>query len=323
MNNKMKTIGIFAPSKSIGQISNQLIDTGIQKLREIGFNCKFSKNCKSNYRYLSGTISQRVADFHDLLDDPEIDLIMSFYGGYNTNELLEHLDFDLVEKSDKKIVGFSDFTAVLNAIYSKLTIESYHGPAFINFCDPNISDETIKSFKFEISHMPQYLISPSWYAYDAWYLKDGFGPRERHKHPGWIVVTPGKMEGILIGGNIDTFLSIIGTPFMPDHKGTILLLEGPINMNVGEFRRGLTQLRQSKVLSEIKGLIFGQTKFLGMNIKDSNTNLIEIVRLVTDGYTYPILANTNFSHIDPIFTLPIGGRVRVEVKDKPVVHTKI
>jgi muramoyltetrapeptide carboxypeptidase len=158
------------------------------------------------------------------------------------------------------------------------------------------------------------LISPKEYASDEWFLKKNFKPREVHSHPGWAVLKPANVSGILVGGNLETFLALIGTPYLPHCKDKILLLESTEH-NPAKFDRDITQLRHSGILNRLKGLIIGQFPATSAL---SNQQLVEnIVLANTLTQDYPILLNTNFSHVDPLYTIPIGGKVSIGIDTEP------
>lgn len=313
--NRKKGIGIIAPSLSLSAISPSLIEIGRERLESLGFLVKFGQHSKGGNSYVSGTIEERLSDIHKFLDDDDIDIIMAAFGGYNSNQLINHLDYEKIKATNKMFIGYSDVTILLNAIYSETGMPTIHGPAFVNFCNPNIMDETLQYFLKVINKQNKvaYYASNK-YAYDDWYLKENYGPRDIKDHQGWQFVKEGKGTGILIGGNLESFLALAGTRYFPDTKDKIILMEDVASTTIGKFLRELTQLDQMGVLSNIKGIIIG--KFGDEMEVNRQKELVAMLLNVTKDYDFPIIINTNFSHVDPIYTICIGSMVTINSNDE-------
>ena len=309
--NKKIGIGIIAPSLSLSKIDSQLIEKGISKLESLGFGVKIGKNAQKSNGYISGSIEERLSDINMFLEDPSIDIIMAAFGGYNSNELVPHLNFKKIKKSNKLFMGYSDTSILLNVIYNQTNIETVIGPAFVSFCNPNIFDETLRYFleiindKKIIKYFP-----PKEYAYDNWYLKENYGPRECKAHQGWEFIKKGKCEGKLIGGNLESILALAGTKYFPKTKDKVLLVEDNANEDIGKFHREIVQLEQLGVLKDIRGLIVG--KFADTLQIDQGRLLRNLLLEVTKAYNIPIVINTNFSHVDPNYAICIGSHIILE-----------
>lgn len=314
---KDKVIGIFSPANPMTKIDNQLVRFGIDHLESLGFKVKFAKNAYAENNYTAGSIKERVDDIHQLYLDPEVTLLMSAYGGYNSNQLLDYLDYGLIKENPKPMIGYSDVTALLNGIYAKTNIETMHGPSFISFANPTIFDDFLTSFISMVDRKENIkLVNSLHYASDEWYLKKDFKPRDMHLHQGWMILKPADSSGILIGGNLETFLALIGTEYLPACQGKILLIESTEN-NPAKFDRDITQLKQVGILDKINGLIIGQ---FPVQSQLNNAEVLEKIILEnTKNKSYPILYNANFSHTDPLYTLPIGGKVEIKSVSPPFV----
>lgn len=321
MNNKPLTLGIFAPANPMAYINPALIELGIKHLNALGIQLKFASNVDAKHGHTAGTIEERVADLHELLLDDDVTMLMAVYGGFNSNQLLEYINYDLIKEKAKPIIGYSDITALLNAIYIKTGVKTFHGPAFISFCNPTVFPEFIETMFAVIRHEADVqLKAPTRWASDDWFLKENFQPRDVYPHNGWTSIKEGAAQGVLLGGNLETLLALAGTPYLPDFTDKILLLES-VEDNPAKFDRDITQLKLMGVLGKIKGLIIGQFP-KSSALSDSNI-LREIIDLHTKDQSYPILADTNFSHVDPLYTLPIGGEVSINASPKPSVTIKI
>lgn len=320
MKQTQPTIGLVSTSYSLSFIDERLRKIGMETLNKLGFNYEVGKNAYKTIDYIAGTLDERVQDFTGFLKDSAVDIIMSVIGGYNSNQLLPHLDYDLIAEIGKKIVGFSDTTALLNAIYTKTGRVTYLGPSFVTFCNPCLYSETVEYFfrvivqgEDNVSYIP-----PKRYAYDDWFLKENFGPREEFSHKGWNFVREGVGKGILVGGNLETFLSLAGTEYLPDMEGKVLLIEGNVNEKPAYVDRQLHQLEQMHVFDKIEGLIVGQ---YGNSFYESEM-FFRLLRNVTGKKKVPIVVDAEFSHVDPIYTIPIGGTVLLNSQNKEITLLK-
>jgi len=313
---KGDTIFVHAPANTGADLPERLIEIGISQIEAIGFKVRLSNNINKRGKFGVATIKERLSDLEDGLHDADVSLLMPVFGGYNSNQLLDYIDFDLIKKEEKTIIGYSDITALLNGIYAKTGIKMLHGISFASFCDPNIFCESINSFLQVINGEKNIeLHCPDWYADDLWYLKEDFGPREKRKHPGWWIIREGESTGRLAGGNLDTLLALSGTPFFPEMDEKILLVESGFDENPRKFIRLFTQLSQLGILKSIKGVIIGQ--FAHNSILANEDTLKDILSDFLTGTNYPVIANVNLSHTDPIYTIPIGGLVKVNASGIP------
>lgn len=127
-------IRIVSPSSSVARIGG--FDANLPAktaLENLGFRVSFSKNYLANDMLGSASIDERVADLHDAFADPSVDAILATIGGFNANELLPYLDYQLIANNPKIICGYSDTTAILNAIFAKTGIKTYMGANYAGF----------------------------------------------------------------------------------------------------------------------------------------------------------------------------------------------
>ena len=114
---RLKNIEVIAFSRSLGMICDENINYAKQKLKELNYNVSFSKNSSVCDSFISSSIKSRISDLHKAITNENVDIILSVLGGYNCNQLLDYIDYNLIEKIPKKICGYSDITVLLNAIY--------------------------------------------------------------------------------------------------------------------------------------------------------------------------------------------------------------
>lgn len=300
----MKNIMVCTLSRSLGMICNENIILAKNKLEEIGFNVNFSKNAYVTDSFISSSIKKRIFDFHDAIKNKEVDIILSVLGGYNSNQLLDYIDYDLIKKYPKIICGYSDITVILNAIYAKTGITTYLGPTFHSFAMKQGLEQTIKYFKMAINNESYYLEDPEYYSSDKWYNNQE--NRKFIKNNGCIVINEGVAEGTIIGGNLCSFNLLQGTSYIPSLKDKILFIEE--DALVGEefpyeFDRNLISLIQQKDFDKVKGIVIGRPQ------TQTKMNLTKWKKILNkkELKNIPIIINANFGHTTPNATIPIGG----------------
>lgn len=318
----MKNIMVCALSRSLSMICEENIELAKKKLEHLGFNIEFSKNAYVKDSFVSSSINKRISDLHSAVKNENVDIILSVLGGYNCNQLLDYIDYDLIKENPKIICGYSDITVVLNAIYAKTGITTYLGPTFHSFAMKKGLEQTIDYFKKSINHEEYYLKDPNYYSSDKWY--DNQENRKFIKNKGCIVINGGKAEGIIIGGNLCSFNLLQGTPYMPSLKDKILFIED--DSLVGkefpyEFDRNLVSLIQQKDFDKVKGIVIGRSQIqTGMTL----TKWKKILNK-KELKTIPIIINANFGHTTPNATIPIGGYCVVDTckKNKILIQNKV
>ena len=265
-------IRVIAPSGSLGLLSQETIDIAKGRLEEMGFRVSFSKNVEEMDEFASSSIKSRVDDLHEAFADKNVKAILTVIGGFNVNQILSHLDYDLIKNNPKILCGYSDITALSNAIYAKTGLVTYSGPHFSTFGMLKGIDYTIDYFKKCFMEDENFEIVPSkeW-SDDVWYLDQE--KREFIENKGCSVINEGEAEGKIIGGNLCTFNLLQGTEFMPSLENSILFIED--DGDTGElcdveFDRNLQSLIHQPNFEKVKGIVIGRfqedSKSTGQNL---------------------------------------------------------
>ena len=110
------TVRLVAPSLSASIIEPQSMGHRDQRLESKGLKVQVAKHAMGSRGHTSGTIMERAGDVMDAFRDPDVDLVMSVIGGFNSNQLLPSLDYKVIRESRKPFIGYSDVTALNNAI---------------------------------------------------------------------------------------------------------------------------------------------------------------------------------------------------------------
>ncbi|WP_049618570.1 S66 family peptidase [Streptococcus sp. X13SY08] len=236
-------IRVLSPSSSIQHIGGFEANLSArERLEKLGFRVSFSKHYLEHDLFDSAPIASRVEDLHEAFADDSVDAILATIGGFNSNELLPYLDYDLIEKHPKIICGYSDTTAILNAIYTKTGMKTYMGYSYSSFKMEAGQNYQTTAWLNAVTQ-EKYQLTPSQEcSSDPWY--DPSQPR--HFMPTeWKVYNHGKAQGTAIGGNLSTFSLLRGTPYTPQTEKYVLFVEEAEGYPPEHFLRELAALLQA------------------------------------------------------------------------------
>jgi muramoyltetrapeptide carboxypeptidase len=290
------TIGLVAPSGSI--INQDNLNSGIHILNEAGFNLKFHRDFRKTPGYLAGSDQERAEEFNTLWSDPEVKAIIAARGGYGSLRMLDMLDWELIRKNPKILIGFSDITALLTAIFKKTGLVTFHGPVVTTL--DSIDEQSRRSFFNTLTGQAPAFIKP-----------------DKIK-----ILKNGKAKGRLLGGNLTTLAHLLATPHELSWENIILFIE-----DVGEssyrLDRLLTHLSQAKRLDGLSGLILGSfTNDKGEEEPDLTKTVYNRVLELFDEVDIPILANFPTGHSRRNLTLPLGINVEIDSSSKKIYPDK-
>ena len=304
-------VRVIAPSRSLSMISQKTIDFALGRFRSLGLKVSFGKHVSEADDFVSSSISSRVEDLHTAFSDRNVKAIITAIGGFNANQLLSYIDFDLIKKNQKLFCGYSDITVLQNAFFSKTGLVCYSGPHFSTFGMELGFEYTQEYFKKCLFSEKPFVVqsSPEW-SDDAWYINQK--DRTFQKNPGFKIWNSGQAQGTLVGGNLCTLNLIQGTEYMPSLKDSILFLEddefGGKDSAV-EFDRNLQSLIHLPDFKHVQALLIGRFQ-KGSHLSD---NLLEqIIKTKRELNNIPVISNLDFGHTSPYLTLPIGGTAKIE-----------
>lgn len=251
----------------------------------------------------------------NMFKNDNINVLMSLTGGYTTNTHLDSINYREVAQNPKIVVGYSDTTALLLALYTKIKLVTFYGPALIGTFGeyPNINSYTAKNFNDIMTYnggIYTYEEAETQSMSNYFWDKEDEKELEYSKFDGWKSNNKGTASGILIGGNLNTILSLLGTEYIPDFKNKILFIEDAFT-SPQKFNRDMETLRQNKILHQINGIIVGT--FFGVNETQSCFE-----KILNEYIDKPMIYNVNFGHSNPIMTIPIGVSAKID-SDKPMI----
>lgn len=314
--NKLKSgdeVRVIAPSHSMGIISSDNKALAIRALEKLGLHVTFGQHVDEQDMMYSSSIASRIADLHEAFSDQNVKAILTVIGGYNSNQLLEFMDYDLIKQNPKIFCGFSDITALGNAITHKTGLVTYSGVHFSSFGMQKGFEYSLEHFKkiFFDSNEISLIPSKEW-SDDAWYLDQD--KRVFHPNPGCKVIHPGQTEGRIIGGNLGTLRLLCGTPYMPSLDSAVLFLEAvshSTSIDVHKFDRDFQALIHSPDFGKVRAIVIGRFEnHFGM----TDETLRAILGTKPALNNIPIIADADFGHTTPIFTFPIGGLCRLQAE---------
>ncbi|AHY46290.1 putative proteins homologs of microcin C7 resistance protein MccF [Rubrobacter radiotolerans] len=288
---------------------------------DLGFPVSYSEHAEEIDLFYSSSVASRLEDLHAAFSDPEVRAIMTVLGGYNSNQLLSGLDFDLIRENPKAFCGFSDITALQNAMLARADLVTYYGPHFSSFAMRDGIGYTREYFVRAVMDSGQspdlYEVLPAdHWSDDLWYADQDRRIFERNA--GYRVLNEGEVEGRFIGGHLGTFLLLCGTSFMPDIRGAILMIEADNETKPQHFARELQSLVMQPGFEDVCGLVIGRFQ------RDSQMDadiLNGIVAAQPELRGVPVLADASFGHTTPVFTFPVGGTGRIEaVNEAPRLY---
>lgn len=314
------TIAIFSPSSAATAWAPKRTQRAWRFLEAKGFTLLAGKLTGKQDGYRSGTIQERAEEFNVLLRNPEVSCIMATIGGMNSNSLLPYLDYEAFARNPKIIVGYSDVTAILLALYAKTGITTYYGPAFVaSFGEMSPFVEQTYRYWFDVvgttaSFPYQLQMPPAWS--EEWLEWESQSRSKHAQKNAWETIVPGCVQGRVIGGNLNTLQGFWGSEYFPEiQSGDILLLEDSLK-DAATVERSFAFLKVNGVFEKIGGVILG--KHEQFNDQGTGRKPSAILQEVIGDTKIPILAEFDCCHTHPMMTLPLGSIIRLDATNKAV-----
>jgi len=281
-----------------GPVSHNKLEKGKEYLRKRGFRVAVGKFVEARSGFFAGTDSERLEDFHKMFFSPEVRAVFISRGGYGCSRLLSGIDYTLIRRRPKVLVGFSDITAIQLALHRLSGLVTFYGPMVSSDMSGRLSDKFEEQFWSTISkgekNSGQSLFQFS---------------RVR-------IIKHGKASGRLLGGCISLINSLLGTIYFPDFRNSILFLED-INEEPYRIDRHLTQLRLAGVFKSIKGLVFGKFAHCkSIDRRFSNITVDDVITEQTAELDIPVISNVAFGHVPRKLTLPQGVKANIDTWNK-------
>ena len=292
-------IRIIAPSGSLTRVRTDVLERSLAYLDENGFRVTYSTNCREMDSFSSSSVESRAADLHEAFADPDVKAVMACIGGFNVNQILPYIDYDLIRANPKILCGYSDITALLNAVYARTGLVTYHAPHLAAL-----------GFLREREYTHKYLTA-------CLMNEDPISVTPSETAGSYTVLQEGTCEGEIVGGNLCTLNLLQGTPYMPDLRDKVLFIEDDNIMGdyfPYEFDRNLQSLLQVSGAESVRGIVFGRF--------DESCRLTEdTIRAIVKGKVpagIPVVFGTDFGHVFPMISFPVGGRVKLSANGEGI-----
>jgi len=284
------TVGIVSPANAMFHTVD--IDILEETLDALGLKMKLAPNALSRYGYFGGTDDERASDVNTMFADPDVAAILPFRGGWGCNRILPLLDYPAIQQNPKALIGYSDITGLLVALYARTGLVTFHAPSGMS----------------------------TWNAFTADYLRRVLfdaeavtmtNPTDKGDNLAQVenriqTITPGIVQGPLVGGNLTVLSALMGSDYLPDWSGHILFLED-IGEAVYRIDRMMTQLKLAGVLDQIAGFIFGHCTDCEPNSGGyASLTLEEVLNDHIKPLGIPAFRGAMIGHIRDKFTVPVG-----------------
>lgn len=290
-------IGLIAPGYAI---KPEVLDEAIKALKSMGLRPIYTHRIIGNeYGYFSNTDEERANDLNEMFANKKVDAILCARGGYGCTRLLDKIDYAQITKTPKALIGFSDVTALLNAIEKRTGLVTFHGPVGSTLNDPYSIAQLEKiimypstSTKIEnIERLEKQLLTNA--EYDRYTIFDGIS------------------TGKLVGGSLTLINALIGTPHEIDFTDALVCIE---DVEEAPYRidRMLTQLIDGKTFTKSAGIIFGVCAGCNESTNSNSFTLKEVLMDRIGPLGIPAVYGMSFGHVKNNFTFPIGTKAELD-----------
>ncbi len=306
---KGDVVGIVSPSSPILPELKKNFEQGVKTLEEeFGLKVKYTERIFDKYFYNAGTREARIKEFNEVWADPEVKMVLMSLGGHTANHLLDGIDYEMIKNNPKIFAGISDGTTLLNPIFTKTGLITYHGPDLI-FTFGQSMTQQIKENIWQTFFTNEEI---NLQANKNWVHQEN----SEIKNPGWRTVRSGKASGVLVGGHLGSLCDLINAGYSPEFEDKILFLEG--TEEDFETDSQLTRLKLAGVFEKINGIILGWFEdFAGQGYKNRRP-VKDILLEVTKNYDFPILEISDLGHNVENYVFPIGAKAVLDVDKKEI-----
>lgn len=306
---KGDTLGLIAPGYTF---PDEVLDEAVETLKVMGYEPYYTSRIYKGHGYFSNTDEERAADLNHMFANPLVDGILCMRGGYGCTRIMQRIDYELIKRNPKALIGFSDVTALLNGIHKETGLVGFHGPVGSTLD----TDYNIASFQKILQGNKGYEFIENVTMDTPFRNKEEF---EKY------TITPGMVSGQLCGGSLTLINALIGTPHEIDFTDKLVCIEdveeAPYRMD-----RMLTQLIEGKSFRNAAGIIIGVCAGCNESTNPKSFSLKEVILDRIQPLGIPSAYGMSFGHIKDNFTFPIGinaefnaEKMTIRLLEKPVI----
>ncbi|GAB3019515.1 S66 peptidase family protein [Spirosoma pulveris] len=283
------TIGLFCPAAPA--FTRETVQIAEESLQALGFKTIVGPHAYDRYGYLAGRDADRAADLHALFDNRTVKAVMAIHGGWGCARLLPLLDYSLIQRNPKILIGYSDVTALLLGIYAKTGLVTFHGP---------VASATFNAYT--VDWFRRLLLEG-----ETLTMKNPTDKGDNLTQVQNRITTlrPGLARGRLMGGNLTVLSHLIGSTYLPDWKNAILFLEDT-HEDVYRMDRMFNHLKLAGILDQITGFVFGKCTDCGPGSGYGSLTLDDVLTEYIIPLNKPAYSGAMIGHINDKFTVPVG-----------------
>jgi muramoyltetrapeptide carboxypeptidase len=268
-----------------------------ETLEALGLASKPGRYAMSRYGYLAGKDAERAEDVNSMFADNDVQAILAIRGGWGCARILPLLDYDLISRHPKVLVGYSDITALILAVYARCGFATFHGPDGISTWNA-----------FTVDYFKRVLFAGETVTMSN---PETTGDDLAQKRDRVVTITGGTARGRLMGGNLSVLAGMVGSPYLPDWEGAILFLEDT-GEDVYRVDRMITQLRLAGILDRLSAFVFGKCTRCGPGEGYGSLTLEEVFADHIRPLGIPAWYGAMIGHIKDKFTVPIGIEAEID-----------
>lgn len=307
-------IRIIAPSEGLApKLTEDMRKQGVERLESLGLQVSFGKYVEEQNDFDTAPVEHRLEDLHEAFRDPEVNAILSANGGSSANQLLKHIDYDLIQENPKVFCGLSDLTEITSAVYLHSQLVTYYGPHFSMIAASKLYEHSLEHMEKTLFSMEPLTLQPSEH-----YIDSAWDEEVIVNEPYWTI-NEGEAEGKCIGGNLMTFNFLLGNQFFPPLKDCLLYIEENHIVDYKGVQKEIVEILNHPQSDQIKGIIIGRFQ------KDTEMTrklLTQIIKSHKELRGKPVIGNVDFSHTAPMVSIPFGGKMKLSAqKDDKVKIT--
>ena len=257
--------------------ADPLLELLNRRCQERGWQLLLPAELKRRWRWFAGSDAQRCQAWEQAWLNEGIDALFYVGAGWGSARVLEVSR--RLPATPRWCVGFSDCSALLLAQLAAGSLGAVHG----------------------------------WFGADpaAWERLVALLEHRPVQNLQGVPVQGAQAEGPLVVTNLTIATSLIGTPWFPDLRGSILVIE-----DTGEapyrIDRQLTQWRTAGLLRGVAGIGLGRFSWAEDDVLPGDFSMDEILtdRLASLGI--PIVKHLPVGHGQPNLALPLGCRAQID-----------
>lgn len=296
-------VGLIAPA---GPVAAEKVVNAIANMQNLGLVPVYNDIALKKQGYFSASDQERLDDLHYMFANKEIKGIWCLRGGYGCTRILPHINYDLVRKNPKVLVGYSDITALHHAFYKEAGLKTYHGPVASSQIFSAFTADNLRQVFFSDQKEVEILSHEQ--------------EDETYRQPA-LTLYSGQAEGRLTGGNLTLLAAMAGTSFAPSYKNKIVFME-EIGEKPYRIDRMFTQLLQATDIKKARGIIFGLFHDCQPKPEENSFTLMETIQDFVEKVKIPAIYGFPIGHVPDMVTLPMDASATLDADHNHVVYKR-